>query len=51
MQSMRGKFKAKVALDAIREELTLAELSKKYGAFDADQCVEAGGDPSFQRAA
>ena len=24
-------FKAKVALEAIREELTLAELSKKYG--------------------
>tara|TARA_Y100001968_G_scaffold242897_1_gene226634 strand:+ start:56 stop:337 length:282 start_codon:yes stop_codon:yes gene_type:complete len=26
-----SEFKAKVALDAIREELTLAELSKKYG--------------------
>ena len=25
------EFKAKVALDAIREEMTLAELSKKYG--------------------
>ena len=25
------EFKAKVALEAIREELTLAELSKKYG--------------------
>jgi transposase len=24
-------FKAKVALDAIREEMTMAELSKKYG--------------------
>ena len=24
-------FKAKVALEAIREEITLAELSKKYG--------------------
>ena len=24
-------FKAKVALEAIREEMTLAELSKKYG--------------------
>ncbi len=26
-----AEFKAKVALDAIREEITLAELSKKYG--------------------
>ena len=26
-----AEFKAKVALDAIGEELTLAELSKKYG--------------------
>jgi transposase len=25
------EFKAKVALKAIREEMTLAELSKKYG--------------------
>ena len=25
------EFRAKVALDAIREEMTLAELSKKYG--------------------
>ena len=25
------EFKAKVALDAIREEMTLSELSKKYG--------------------
>ena len=25
------EFKAKVALEAIRDELTLAELSKKYG--------------------
>jgi len=29
--SMRGQFKAKVALEAIREEMTLAELSKNYG--------------------
>ncbi|PHQ96684.1 MAG: hypothetical protein COB39_11670 [Marinosulfonomonas sp.] len=26
-----GDFKAKVALEAIREEMTMAELSKKYG--------------------
>ncbi|PLW78479.1 hypothetical protein C0081_04335 [Cohaesibacter celericrescens] len=26
-----AEFKAKVALEAIREELTLSELSKKYG--------------------
>jgi len=25
-------YKAKVALEAIREEMTLAELSKKFGA-------------------
>ena len=25
------EFKAKVALEAIREEMTLAELSKQYG--------------------
>ena len=25
------EFKAKVALEAIREEMTLAEFSKKYG--------------------
>ena len=25
------KFKARVALETIREEMTLAELSKKYG--------------------
>ena len=25
------EFKAKVALEAIREEMTLAKLSKKYG--------------------
>ena len=26
-----AEFKAKVALEAIREEMTLAELSRKYG--------------------
>jgi transposase len=26
-------FKAKVALEAIREEMTMAELSKKYGVY------------------
>ncbi len=30
-KSYSADFKAKVALEAIREELTLAELSKKYG--------------------
>jgi transposase len=46
------EFKAKVALEAIREEMTLAELSKKYGVHpnqistwsEADQHVEACGD-------
>ncbi|MBL1436096.1 MAG: hypothetical protein COB08_007850 [Rhodobacteraceae bacterium] len=28
LQTMRGDFKAKVALEAIREEMTMAELSK-----------------------
>ena len=32
------EFKAKVALEAIREELTLAELSKKYD-------VQPNGNP------
>jgi transposase len=26
-------FKAKVALESIREEMTMAELSKKYGIY------------------
>ena len=51
------EFKAKVALEAIREEMTLAELSKKYGVHllpagvcmqtlrgDADRDLETSGD-------
>ena len=38
------EFKAKVALEAIREELTLAELSKKYG-------VHSGQISTWKRAA
>ena len=38
------EFKARVALDAIREELTLAELSKKYG-------VHSGQISTWKRAA
>jgi len=51
------EFKAKVALEAIREEMTMAELSKKYGVHllpagvcmqtprgDPDRDVEARGD-------
>ncbi len=37
-------FKARVALDAIREEMTLAELSKKYG-------VHSGQISTWKRAA
>jgi len=38
------EFKARVALDAIREEMTLAELSKKYG-------VHSGQISTWKRAA
>jgi hypothetical protein len=39
------EFKAKVALEAIREEMTLSELSKTvWGACDPDQHVEACSD-------
>ncbi len=38
------EFKAKVALEALREEMTLAELSKKYG-------VHATQISSWKRAA
>jgi transposase len=40
-------FKAKVALEAIREEMTMAELSKKYGVhlLPAGVCRQTpGGD-------
>ena len=50
-------FKAKVALEAIREEMTMAEMSKKYGVHllpagvckqtprgNADRDMEACGD-------
>ena len=58
-----SEFKARVALEAIREELTLAELSKKHGVhlLPAGDCLqspkgehdlrlEAGGDPLAGRA-
>ena len=35
------EFKAKVALEAIREAMTLAELSKKYGVHPTDLLPEA----------
>ena len=39
-----AEFKARVALDAIREELTLAELAQKYG-------VHSGQISTWKRAA
>ena len=39
-----AEFKARVALDAIREEMTLAELSNKYG-------VHSGQISTWKRAA
>ena len=39
-----AEFKARVALDAIREELTLAELAKKHG-------VHSGQISTWKRAA
>jgi transposase-like protein len=38
------EFKAKVALEAIREEMPLAELSKKYGPSYSDRRMEACSD-------
>ncbi|WP_139816246.1 transposase [Planktotalea arctica] len=32
-------FKAKVALEAIREEMSMAELSKKYGVHPTQICT------------
>ena len=43
-------FKAKVALEAIRDEMTLAELSKKYGVhlLPAGVCAQTlRGDPNW----
>ena len=54
------EFKARVALEAIREEMMLAELSKKYGVHllpagvctqtptgGSDRHMEAGGDRKY----
>ena len=45
------EFKAKVALEAIREEMTLAELSKKYGVHSTpDRDLETRGDENMATA-
>ena len=38
-------FKAKVALDAIREDMTLAELSKKYGVHRGGRRISTNSQP------
>jgi len=46
-----SEFKARVALEAIREELTLAELSKKHGVhlLPAGDCLQSPRGEHDQR--
>jgi hypothetical protein len=43
-KALQRGFKAKVAMEAIRGDLTLAELAAKHGASHDDRRVEASGD-------